>query len=374
MLILFAMASTLSIPGPVAHDQRAESAHTPAPPPGYSMTLTVMLCEVRSGSVDAPSCAATLAAGDYSALYVVVSQTGYSVLANDSVTVSGSSGIPLAWTSAWNSQSSCGGAPCENGFYGAATGNGGSYGGYSYCEPASGSTCGYSGQGAAAAPATGTFTVTVCIPAGNLCASAAVGTTGSTTTTSAVTSTAPGSTTTTATASTSSAAAVPVFLFPSNVGAYAFLNATLGDRAATGTVDFNGTGPNGVKTTCTGGCAIGCAVQDGTCGVTLRVQPGRWTFEASYGDQHSYADLTVAGVTTPTGCFGNGAISQSFTGSYNSGFTYTGTGNTGNYLYVADKGGARFPSTGSNGGAGSPPSSAPWALRSSSQQGLTPRR
>ena len=282
---------------------------------------TVEICEVASAAVEPSTCRTSAPAGEVASLFV--STTGLD--AGQAVQVSGSAGLPLAWLSAWNSQS-CGASACENGYYGTDTNSTGGVSAYSYCDTGN---CGDSFQGATYAPPAGNYTVTVCT--GVDCESASVTTTGTGTTT---TSSSTAATTTTA---TSSASAVTVNLSASSVGASVFLNATLSSYQATGTVVFNGTGPGGVKTSCTGGCNIGCTVQGGTCGVVLDLQPGGWTMEATYGASHSYAYLTVAGVGTPSSCFGDGAIQRSYTGSYGTGFNYTGVGNTGNFLYVSDE-------------------------------------
>ena len=447
---------SLSPRNPVSSVSSTTSTSAGSTTNGVFLSLTVELCQVRQGSIQTSTCAPSLPAGDYAALYVSASVVGSYPYAAAAVTVSGPGSVPIAWTSAWNQQpsSSCGGSPCENGFYGAVA-YGGSYSGYSYCDTGS---CGYSGQGAASVPA-GDAAVTVCV-GGVVCASVTVGsvaiaptvemckvanaavepstcsatapagevaslfvstsgldagqaiqvsgpaglplawqsawnsqpcgpstcengyygvdtnstggvsvysycTTGgcdggatyappagnytvtictggdceyaSVTTTGSGTTSTTSSSATTSAPSTSSTSAVTVSLSAASVGFSVFLNATLSSYQATGTIFFNGTGPGGVRTSCTGGCNIGCTPQGGTCGVILDLQPGGWTMEATYGTSHSYAYVTVAGVGTPSDCFGDGAIQQSYTGSYDTGFTYTGVGNTGNFLYVSDQ-------------------------------------
>lgn len=439
VLILLSMSAlSLAISMNANASEWPPSSQITSPP--NSLSLTVQLCEVRQGNVNQSSCSSTVNAGDYTALYISATQTGSVVVSDAAVTITGSSGVPLAWTTAWNQQTSCGASVCENGFYGAITGSSGAYSGYSYCSPTMGSSCDYTGQGATSAPPAGSYTVTVCVQGGP-CASGSVTTTGTTTTSTTTTTTArsatiemcqvssgsvvssscsstlpageyaslqvtasglatnaivsisgssgfpiawttawnfqtdcgnsncmngfylaqtdsqgsytgnsycspitgsacrdsgqgaapapaagaytvtvcTGSICATGTVTTTGTASAQVTLTAASVGSSVFLNATVNNPGAAGFVVFSGSGPSSASFP----AGVTCSLNHGTCSTSVQLAAGSWAIEATYASSQSTASVTVAGISTPSGCFGNNAIS---TGS-----------NDGTYLYVSDE-------------------------------------
>ncbi len=267
--------------------------------------LTVQLCEVRAGSVVQSTCSPTELPGDFSAVYISVSGLN----ANSNVVVSGSTGIPLPWTSAWNTQqaSSCGAAVCENGFYEAMTDSSGAFSGYSYCSPTSGGFCSNSGQGAAAAPAAGEYTITVCT--GSNCITGSVTTTSTTTSTTTTTSTS--STTASTSTSTTTTSRPTVLVTASTIGAsagvagsYVVLNATVSGAGTAGQVQFSGTGPGGATFP-----HSYCTLSSGWCTVSVQLPVGSWTITATFnGVSSSPLVVNIPAITSPSSCFGNQAI------------------------------------------------------------------
>lgn len=270
--------------------------------PKPSPSVTVQICEVRQGSVLTSTCAATGQAGDFVALYVSVGGFESPLSLNSNLTVTGSGGIPLAWTSAWMEQtpSQCGAAVCKNGFFNAETNSSGGYSGYSYCEPGVDAYCDGTGQGAAFAPPAGGYTVSVCT--GTTCLSGTI-TIGSTTTSTSTTST-----TTTSTSSGQSVALRVTSIGASTgvAGSYVLLNATVSIPGATGVVRFNGTGPGGAQFP-----GSYCALSNGWCTVSVQLETGTWTVAATF-DGASSGPITVdiPAVTSAPSCIGNTTLSD----------------------------------------------------------------
>ena len=300
MLVAFGLSLLLLSPSQPVHLALVQGQNGSQADP----QLTVQLCEVRTGSVVQSTCGPTELSGDFSAVYVSVSGLGV----NSSVVVSGSAGIPLPWTSAWNSQqaSSCGAAVCENGFYKAMTDSSGTFSGYSYCSPTFDGFCSYSGQGAAAAPAAGEYTITVCT--GGNCVTGSVTTTSTTTTT---TTTSTKSTTASTSTSTTTTSRPMVLVAVSTIGAsagvagsYVVLNASVSGAGATGQVQFGGTGPGGATFP-----HSYCILGNGWCTISVQLSVGSWTITATFnGVSSSPLMVNIPAITNPSNCFGNQAV------------------------------------------------------------------